>query len=99
MDSELTAQNERYLIELVSAGVYASRAAALNAAVEALMVRAEDAFGSPVGSASNRDAATAALEPSESHPVDDDHWRRLDRLVEENQRWSRGSATLTASAP
>lgn len=98
MDSELTAQNERYLIELVSAGVYASRAAALNAAVEALMVRAEDACGLPVGSVSNRDAATASLEPSESHPVDDDHWRRLDRLVEENQRWSRSSATLTASA-
>ncbi len=99
MDSELTAQNERYLIELVSAGVYASRAAALNAAVEALMVRAEDAFGLPLGSVSSRDAATTSLEPSESHPVDDDHWRRLDRLVEENQRWSRGSATLTASAP
>jgi hypothetical protein len=71
MERELSSQNEHYLAELVASGVFPSREAALNAAVEALRIQATDV------------RCTFAVSTAQGlSPVDDEHWRRLDRLID-----------------
>ncbi|MBL8827799.1 MAG: hypothetical protein JNM18_12545 [Planctomycetaceae bacterium] len=83
MARELSAQNEQYLGQLVRSGAFASRAAALNAAVEALKRQASDDLDLSLERLDSEETVTAAGDRNGSQPVDDAHWRRLDRLAEE----------------
>ncbi len=82
MERELSSQNEHYLAELVASGVFPSREAALNAAVEALKLQGSDIPYVPDEHLEAVEAAIKSIRRDGTFPVDDEHWRRLDRLVD-----------------
>ena len=83
MEHRLSPQNEQYLEQIVAVGLYASKEAALNAAIVALREKTEEV---PAVPAEHFDAVEAGLAEAEAglcQPMTDDEWSQLRQRAHE----------------
>jgi hypothetical protein len=81
MASELSPQSEAYLAQVVSGGVYPSKEAALEAAVDALREKNADIPPVPGEHVALIEQAIASSEAGRSRPMTDEDWSRLRKLA------------------
>ena len=81
MASELSPQSEAYLAQVVAGGVYPSKEAALDAAVDALREKNADLSPIPEEHAELVERAIASSEAGRSRPMTDQDWARLRKLA------------------
>lgn len=83
MSFGLSPQNERYLDERVALGHFPSKAAALDAAVDALRSNIDEAPPIPVEHLSAVEQALTSSAAGRSKPMTTDDWERLRKLARE----------------
>jgi hypothetical protein len=81
MASELSPQSEAYLAQVVAGGVYPSKEAALDAAVDALREKNSEIPLVPEEHDGLIEQAIASSKDGRSRPMTDDDWARLRKLA------------------